>query len=232
MAAKTEFGTGSLFTIANTVYGVLVCHVLLVLVNLPLVLSPLYVSLFGVTPAGAVLFLAASLPVGPAAVAAAYTCNRLIAGKEGGSVARMFLQALTANAKEAGAVWLPALGVLALIAFNLLNLGTVSAEVQPALRAALLMAAILACTVTANALLIVSRFRFRTIDVIRLAFSCIGAQKRATLGNLAIIVLTAWVLAQTTVFLLLVIGGALVYLLSLNSRPMLRFIEHKFTTEE
>ncbi|MCA4134284.1 DUF624 domain-containing protein [Arthrobacter sp. M4] len=234
--AKTEFGTGPLFRAASLIYGVMVCHLLLVLVNLPLVLSPLLVSLISAaagspasTTAAVAVVLLCCLPLGPAVVAAAATCNKIISATEG-SVARLFLRALKGNAREALAVWVPAFGVFALLAFNLLNLGAASTPVDPALRVCLLLLAVLVCTVTINALVIVSRFRFRTIDVFRLAFSCLGAQKRASLGNAAIIVLGAWALAQTSVFVLLFTAGAVVYLVCLNSRPLLRFVEDKFTT--
>jgi hypothetical protein len=110
--------------------------VLLVLANMLLVLAPLLVSLAGgstLLAAGAVA--AALVPVGPSLVAAAYAFNRLLAGRETGAF-RDFVHGYRANVRQALAVWLPYLAVLAVVVLNLLLLpGTFDAG-NPGLAAA------------------------------------------------------------------------------------------------
>jgi hypothetical protein len=78
-------------------------------------------------------------------------------------------------------------------------------------------------------MLLLSRFTFRTRDLYRLSLYILGSQKRVSLGNAGILFVTAFVLTVTTAALMLLIAGAVMYLICLNSRPMLRFVEEKFT---
>jgi uncharacterized membrane protein YesL len=245
---KQGFGSGALFVVANNVYGLLVCTFLLVVTNVLLLLTPLLISAVqttalqstalqsttaagpGVGPLafGPWMVLVAWVPLGPSFVAAAHCCNRLIAGQDSGMAAD-YWRALARNAKEALAVWLPLLAVLAIIVFNLGNLQLAGSAIEPALRIALLVLALLVCTVAVNALLLVSRFSFRSRDLFRLAVYCVGAQKRVSLGNCAILFVAASLLVVTSAALSLFIAGALVYVICLNSQPLLQFIEQKFT---
>jgi uncharacterized membrane protein YesL len=240
---KAEYGSGPLFKAATTVYGVMVGDVLLVLANILLVLAPLLVALTAGMPTASVsrsgpgygaqlgLVFLAFIPVGPSLVAAAYAFNRLLAGEETG-VFRDFVRGYRTNFRQALAIWLPYLAVLAAAVVNLLLLpGTFDAgnPTQSAARVGLLGLGLLVATAGLTAMLLLSRFAFRTRDLYRLSLYCLGAQKRVSLGNAGILFITAFLLTATTAALLLVIAGAVVYLICLNSRPMLRFIEGKFT---
>ncbi len=222
---KQEFGSGALFKASGVVYAVMVCDALLVLTNILLVLAPLLVSLGGV--AGGWLVLLAGVPLGPSLVAAAYTCNRLIAGHDS-SAARDYVRGLRMNVREALAVWLPFLALLAVIAFNLASLRTGS-PAEPAIRIALLVLGLLVCTTAVNALLLVSRFSFRARDIFRLSVYCLGAQKRVSLGNCGLLFITGFLLTVTSVALILFIAGAVMYAICLNSRSLLHFMEERFT---
>jgi hypothetical protein len=209
--------------------------VLLVLANMLLVLAPLLVSLAGgstVLAAGVVA--AALVPVGPSLVAAAYSFNRLLAGEETG-VFRDFLRGYRSNIRQALAVWLPYLAVLAVVVLNLLFLpGTFDAG-NPGLaaaRAGLLVLGLLVATAGVTAMLLVSRFVFRVRDIHRLSLYCLGGQKRVSLGNAGILFILAFLLTATTAGLLIFIAGPVMFLICLNSRPLLTFIEGKFTLRE
>ncbi|MEA5455024.1 hypothetical protein SPF06_09870 [Sinomonas sp. JGH33] len=224
MARTHEFGSGPLFTAAARIYGTAVCGFLLVAANLPLVLSPLFLS----APGGMLWLALTAIPVGPAVVAGASAYRRLLAGTSR-SVSRDFLRALRSSAADATAVWLPFLGLLTMAGVNLLHLGDLSPQLQSPLRAGLVLFSVLVCTTAINALMIVSRFRFRTRDAVRLAFWCLGARKRASLAIAAVVVLSAWVLTQTTVFLLPFLSGPLVCVVTAISRPVLSLVEERFT---
>ncbi|UZX02099.1 YesL family protein [Arthrobacter sp. CDRTa11] len=232
---KAEYGSGPLFRAAGVVYGVMMAGVLLVLANMLLVLAPLMVSLAGgSTLLAAGVVAAALVPVGPSLVAAAYAFNRLLAGEETG-VFRDFLRGYRSNVRQALAVWLPYLAVMAVVVLNLLLLpGTFDAG-NPGLaaaRAGLLVLGLLVATAGVTAMLLVARFAFRVRDIHRLSLYCLGAQKRVSLGNAGILFISAFLLTATTAGLLIFIAGPVMFLICLNSRPLLTFIEAKFTLRE
>ena len=115
---KAEYGSGPLFRAAGVVYGVMVADVLLVLANILLVLAPLLVALTaGSAQLATVVVLVVFVPVGPSLVAAAYAFNRLLAGEDTG-VFRDFVRGYRMNFRQALAVWLPYLAVLAAVVVN------------------------------------------------------------------------------------------------------------------
>ncbi|MEJ1191953.1 DUF624 domain-containing protein [Pseudarthrobacter sp. CCNWLW207] len=231
---KAEYGSGPLFRAAGVVYGVMVADVLLVLANILLVLAPVLASLAGGSALLAAVLVVAFVPVGPSLVAAAYAFNRLLAGEETG-VFRDFVRGYRTNFRQALAVWVPYVAVLAAVVVNLLLLpGTFDAgnPAPSAARVGLLGLGLLVATAGVTAMLLLSRFTFRTRDVYRLSLYCLGAQKRVSLGNAGILFITAFLLTATTAGLLIVIAGLAMFLVCLNSRPLLTFIEQKFTVQD
>ena len=223
---KADYGAGPLFRAAGTVAGVMVGSALLVLAN-----ALLLVALPAVPLVGAWLPVVALLPAGPALAACMYAFNRLLAGQETG-VYRDFLRGYRMNAGPAVKIWMPYLLVLAVVGVNLAGLPFLlgpANPVEPALRLALLVLGLLVATAGLNALLLLSRFSFRTRDIYRLSLYSFSASKRVSLGNAGILFLAATLLLMTTTYLLPVLGGAVVFLVCLNSRPLLRLVEEKFT---
>ncbi|MDP9934790.1 DUF624 domain-containing protein [Paenarthrobacter nicotinovorans] len=224
---KPEFGSGPLFKAAGTVYGVMIGSALLVVANLPVVLMPLLVAVLG--PWALVGFVL----LGPSVVASCYAFNRLLAGGDNG-VFRDFLSSYQLNFMQALLVWLPYMLFLGVIAFNLSVLpGSPDAAsgfgMQLAARIGLVGLALLVCTGAMNAMLILARFSFRTRDIYRLSLYAVGAEKRVSLGTAGILFVTAFILGMTTVWLMLFTAGLVLYLVCLNSRPLLTFVEARFT---
>lgn len=220
---KAEYGAGTLFRAAATVSGVMMGHALLVLGNVLMVAAPLL---------GNWLFvLLACIPLGPSLAAAMYAFNRMLGGHETG-VFRDFMRGYRLNLRHALIVWLPYLLLLGVIAFNLAGLPPSAGSgtgTGPAVRAALLVLGLLVATAALHALLLLSRFTFPVRDIYRLSLYSFGAQKRVALGNAGILFVAAFLLLSFTTYLLMVVAGALVFLVCLNSRPLLRFVEDKFT---
>ncbi|MBT2513438.1 DUF624 domain-containing protein [Arthrobacter sp. ISL-30] len=233
---KAEYGSGPLFKAAGVVYGVVMGDALLVLANVLLVLSPVLMSVANVggaagSVAGIVLVLVAFALLGPSLTAAMYAFNRLLLGHETG-VSLDFLRGYRENFRPALAVWLPYLVLLAVVVFNLALLPATIDPGNPAgsaVRIGLLVLGLMVCTAGVTALLLLSRFTFRTRDLLRISLFCLGAQKRVSVGNAGILFVTAFLLTVTSVFLILFIAGPMVYLICLNSRPLLRVVEEKFT---
>ncbi|QSZ48033.1 YesL family protein [Arthrobacter sp. D5-1] len=222
MAAKEEqYGSGPLFRAAGVVYGVMVGGALLVLANALVVLMPLLAGLVG--PGALVGFVL----VGPSVVASCYAFNRLLAGEDTG-VFHDFVKAYRRNFGQALAVWLPYAALLAVIASNLASLPGSNLEAVAA-RIGLVGLGLLVSTAALHAMLLLARFDFRTVDIYRLSIYSIGVRKRVALGNVGILFITGFVLISTSVWLMLFAAGLLVYLLCMNSRPLLALVEEKFT---
>ncbi|MFJ4171620.1 DUF624 domain-containing protein [Paenarthrobacter sp. NPDC089714] len=216
-ATKAEFGSGTLFKAAGTVYGVMVGSGLLVLTNVLVLAMPLLGPL---APLPLVL-------VGPAVVAACYAFNRLMAGEDTG-VFRDFRKSYRLNFLQALVVWLPYLALLAVIAGNLMSLPGSNPETVAA-RVGLIGLAVLVSTAAFHALVLLSRFSFRTVDIYRLSLFSLGSLKRVSLGNAGILFIAGFLLTTTSVWLLPFISGAVVYLICVNSRTLLKRVEQKFT---
>ncbi|MDP9890823.1 hypothetical protein J2X98_004438 [Pseudarthrobacter enclensis] len=219
---KAEYGAGPLFRAAGTVAGVMTGSALLVLANV-LPVAALLAAPF----TGFWLVLPALVPAGPALVACMYAFNRMLGAHEG-QVYRDFVRGYRMNVGQALQVWLPYLLVLAVIAVNLAGLPSLG-PAAPALRLALLVLALLVATAGLQALLLLSRFSFRARDLHRLSLYSFSARKRASLGNAGILFVTGTLLLMTTTYLLPLLAGAVVFLVCLNSRPLLVLVEEKFT---
>ncbi|ASN19271.1 YesL family protein [Arthrobacter sp. YN] len=222
MATKeAQYGSGPLFKAAGVVYGVMVGGALLVLANALVVLMPLLAGIVGpVALLGFVL-------MGPSVVASCYAFNRLLTGEETG-VFHDFVKSYRGNFGQALAVWLPYAALLAVIAANLSSLPGSNLEAVAA-RIGLVGLGLLVSTAALHAMLLLARFDFRTVDIYRLSIYSIGVRKRVALGNVGILFITGFVLISTSVWLMLFVGGLMVYLLCLNSRPLLALVEEKFT---
>jgi len=223
---KAEYGAGPLFRAAGTAAGVMMGSALLVLANVLLLVAVLAAPVLG-----AWAVVVALLPAGPALVACMYAFNRLLGGRDSG-VYRDFVRSYRLNFLPALKVWTPCLAVLAVIGANLAGLPTALGPdnpAAPALRLVLLVLALLAATSAVHALLLLSRFSFRTRDLYKLALYSFGAQKRVFLGTAGILFVTATLLLLTTAYLLPFLSGAVVILLCLNARPLLKLVQDKFT---
>ena len=219
---KAEYGAGPLFRAAGAVAGVMTGSALLVLANVLLLVALAVAPLAGIW-----LVLPALVPAGPALVACMYAFNRMLA-RHGGQVYQDFIRGYRMNARQALQVWLPYLLVLAVIAVNLAGLPLLG-PAAPALRPALVVLALIVATAGLNALLLLSRFSFRTRDLYRLSLYSFSARKRVSLGNAGILFVSATLLLMTTTYLLPVLAGTVVFLVCLNSRQLLALVEEKFT---
>jgi len=222
MAAKeAQYGSGPLFRVAGVVYGVMVGGALLVLANVLVVLMPLLSGLVG--PAALLGFVL----VGPSVVASCYAFNRLIAGADTG-VFHDFVKSYRNNFGQALVVWLPYAALLAVVVANLTSLPGSNLQTVAA-RIGLVGLGLVVSTAAVHAMLLLARFDFRSVDIYRLSIYSIGARRRVALGNVGILFVAGFVLISTSVWLLLFVGGLILYLLCLNSRPLLALVEERFT---
>ncbi|XAZ32239.1 hypothetical protein AAHB34_05180 [Paenarthrobacter ureafaciens] len=120
------------------------------------------------------------------------------------------------------------MALLTVIAGNLISLPGSNLEAVAA-RVGLVGLGIMVGTAAVHAMALVSRFSFRTTDIYRLSIYSMAANKRVSLGNAGILFVWCFVLLATTAWLVPFTAGPVLYLLCLNSKPLLMLVETKFT---
>lgn len=220
-----DFGQGVLGRLTAWVYWLVVVTVLLALTSLPTVVLG---ALLGSSAANVPLVVLSAIPLGPALSAALYA-TRDRDRAEGLVPARSFWKGYRQNWADALRVWVPALVVLAIVSYVVVNAGT--AGVSGAHASVLLVVAALVLTVALQALAIVSFFGFRTRDAARLGVYYLGRFPLVTLGVLSLLVVAGALVWFGTVLGLAVAGGLWVWFWYVNVRRMLDDVRERFTRQ-
>lgn len=221
--APEGFGTGPLSRAAARFYTVAVVDVLLLLAVVP------GLAVLVLLDRGAsnlpVLALCA-LPLGPALSAAFHALHHHRADLADLRPARRFLRGYRLNLGASLRIWLPYLAWMTIIA---MNLGHFSAAGVPGWWAVLLVViAVMATLVCANALAIASVFHFRTRDILRLSSYFLVRRPTVTFGNLGLIVAALCVNTLASEAVVTVVGGVFAVAWLTVSRPMLNDVRKDF----
>ncbi|WP_432534310.1 DUF624 domain-containing protein [Kineococcus arenarius] len=174
------------------------------------------------------LFGAAALPLGPALAAALHCANRQLAGDDT-SAARTFWCGWRVNATDALRVWGPAVAVLVVLALSATAAATAPGGVV--VRAVLTVTAAVVAVVALSALVVVTSFRFRTRDVVRLAVHVLGRRPGTALGLVALLAV-AGALVLTSLWLALAVASLWVLLLAMATRSAVVLVAAEFTRDE
>jgi uncharacterized membrane protein YesL len=167
----------------------------------------------------------AAVPVGPA-VTAALAALRRPRDLADLRPAAAFVGAYRRDVRQVLALWGPALAVLTVIGVNLTHLD--AGGVPRAWAVPLVVIGALTLLWAANALVVTSRFAFRTRDVARLAWFFVVALPGVTLGTAGVLGIAALLVAWTSEAVLVLAGSLLAGLLLLVSRPLTDRIERDF----
>lgn len=171
------------------------------------------------------LMVVLGIPVGPALSAALFAWRRFTQGQHA-HPARHFWRGYELNWADALRIWVPSLAILSLLAVNLLSLADGDAPVAFGMVG--VVVAVVVAVWTAHAVLVVSLFRFRTRDIVRIAVFFVVAKPYASLGALAIVaagVAGAWFVNP---WLPVVLGSVLTYLLWRNGMSIADEVERRF----
>ncbi|MFC5814915.1 hypothetical protein [Nonomuraea harbinensis] len=225
VTAGRRFGEGPLSRAAALIYTMLVVELLLLAATAPglagLVLLDRDVS-------NLPLYALCALPAGPALSAALYALRHRGAGLADLSPAAAFLRGYRANAADVLKVWAPWLAGMTVVGVNLAHF---AAAGVPGWWAALLVAVAVAAVLwAANALVIASLFRFRAVDVARLASYFLARCPGATLGNACLLVVAGGLTLVATELAPLALASAFAAGLLRNSRPMIAEIRERFVS--
>lgn len=219
-----QFGAGPLSRVAARIHTLLVVEVLLVLTT-----APGLVGLVLLAPEVSNLPLAAAcaVPLGPAVAAGLYTLRHQQPDLTDLRPTAVFWRGWRTSLGPVLRVWLPLLLWLTVAAVGLAHF---PATGLPGWWAALLAAvAVGSLLAGVNALVITSRFTFRTRDVARLAVYFLVRTPGVTLGNAALLALATGVTVGGSEAVLALLGAVFVGALAWTSRPLTDTIEKEFT---
>jgi hypothetical protein len=227
VTAGRRFGTGPLARAAALIYTVLVVELLLVLAALPGLAG---LVLLDRDPSNVPLAALCALPFGPALSAALYALHHRKLDLADLSPAVAFWRGYRANVLDVLKVWAPWLAGMTIVG---VNLAYFSAAGVPGWWAALLVAVGAGAALwAANALVIVSLFRFRASDAARLAAYFLGRFPAATLGNACLLVVAGGVTLAASELAVLALAFAFAAGLLRNSRPMIAEIRERFVRDQ
>lgn len=222
--ARREFGEGPLARVAALVYSLLVIELLLLAATLP---GMVPLVLLDRDASNAPLAVACAIPLGPALSAALYALRKHKGDLTDLKPAAAFWRGYRLNAGGVLRVWIPWLALMAVLSVNLSH---ARAAAIPGWWVGLLVAfAVASALWMANALVIVSLFAFRTVDVARLAAYLLGRTKSVTLGNLGLLICAAGLVAVASEAVLALAGVLFAAFLLRVGRPMIALVTEEFT---
>ena len=167
-----------------------------------------------------------TIPVGPAVSAALYAWRHYTRENTLGPAAA-FWRGYRVNWRDSLRLWVPSLVVLVLLGVNVANLRT--DDDAPVVFAVVgVLALAMVAVWAAHAVLVVSLFRFRTSDVVRIGVFFVVAKPVASLVALAIVgvgVAAAWIVGP---WLPVLLGSVATYLLWRNGIPLAAEVERRF----
>lgn len=223
MSVARPFGEGALSRVSATVYTLVVVELLFLLTVLP---GLVVLVLLGRTASNLPLVAACALPAGPALSAAVFALRQRRGDLADLHPGKAFWRGYRLNALPVLRVWVPWLAVLTVIAVSLAHLE--AADIPGWWRVLLVLVATAATVWMLNAVVIISLFAFRTIDVARLAVYFLFRTPRTSLGVLCLVVVTVGLTALATELAVVLLGSVLALLLLLAARPMIDRIHADF----
>lgn len=221
---RREFGEGPLARAAALVYSLLTVELLLFATTLP-GLVPLV--LLDRDASNAPLAVACAIPLGPALSAAIFALRRHRGDLADLRPAAEFRRGYRLNLGGVLRVWIPWLGLMAILAVNLSHAR--AAAIPPWWTGLLIAFAVVATLWMANALVITSLFAFRAIDVARLAAYFLGRTKGVTLGNLCLLICAAALVALASEAVLALAGVVFAAFLLRTCGPLIALVAEEFT---
>lgn len=219
-----QFGEGPLAKTAALVYCLMTVELLMLLAAAP-GLIPLL--LLRADASNAPLAVACMLPLGPALSAALFALRKHRGELADLHPAAAFFRGYRLNVGGVLRLWVPWLAGMALIAENLVHLG--SAGVPRWWGAVLVVIAVVALLWMANALVIVSLYAFRTRDAARLSVYFLGRTRGVTLGNVCLLIVAFGVLDLASEVVLALLGVVFAGALLRTAEPLIRLVRTEFT---
>jgi len=216
--ATRDFGSGPLYRLAQAVYTVLGPTACFLVACLPFALAV-------VTFRNAVAIAMAGIVIGPAWTALLYATRVVQADRERGPV-RSYWRGYGLNWRQTLAIWAP-YWVLLIAA----GVDVTSATTALALRVVIGAIAAFSTLWMSAVLLIVSRYSFRTRDVLRLGGYVLFGALRSTVTDLALLVVAGATIYFTSEFVLGLLAGVFALFAVNGAKGAFDVLDERFTTQ-
>ena len=226
MNRRPELGTGPLGRVTSSIYWWLVAGLLFVLVTAPGTIPMLFLEQHISNAPLYALFL---LPVGPALAALLFAMARREDADEV-TPAAYFFRGYTINAVDVLKLWIPASGVLTILAINLGYWQATGMGPWYPTVVVVLMVAVLTWLLTA--VVIASLFSFRTLDTARLAVGLLGKRPLVILGVVGVMAIAGIVVVVTFDAVLLLVAPVVAVLLLSVTSPLRRDIQLQYISPQ
>jgi uncharacterized membrane protein YesL len=221
---QREFGQGSLFTFTNYVYWLFLTNFYFILTN---VIFIFFFMTLVPTFSNIIVYFLALIPSGPAITALCYSMDKLVRTKEV-SPTRDFFYGYKSNIKGTFSVWLIILIVFFILIIDLQYFRNSPTEMGQILSIVIFILTILWTIISLNAMIINSKFKFRTRDVFKLAVYYSFRKFKSTIGGVLILFILGFLTTVTTDFLVIFVSSLVGYLMMLNSKEILSDIQENF----
>lgn len=227
MKQQREFGQGILYTFCNYVYWILLTNIYFVVTNL------IFIFFFmTLTPSfsNILIYALALIPSGPAISGLLYSMEKLVRTKEL-SPTTDFFYGYRSNLKGTFFLWIIILAVFFVLFIDLQYLQYLQITITPVNQ--IIFIVVLALTLiwtmlSINMLIINAKYTFRIRDLIKLSAYYLFIKWKETIGNILILFLTAVATVITTDFLIVFIASLLAWIMTFNSRELLKHIDRNF----
>lgn len=226
MATAHQFGTGPLARTSALVYTLLVAEFWLLVTAGP---GLAVVLLLGRDASNLPLMAVCLVPAGPALSATLFALHHRHLDLADLHPTAAFWRGYRLNAVGVLCVYVPWLAVLTMVAMTLVHRRLSGV---PGWWAVLLVILALAATLwLSNALVVTSLFRFRAIDVARLAAYFLGRTRLVTLGNAWLLIAAAIVTAFATEAATALLASVFCLALLNNCRTLIDQVRENFTRD-
>ena len=216
--ATREFGSGPLHRATQAVYTVLGPTVCFLVVCLPFAVA------VAMLPSAPVIG-AAGILIGPAWTALLYALRVVRADRDRGPV-RSFFRGYRVNWRQTLIIWVPYWVLLVIAGADVVSSGT-----PLALRWIVGIVAAVSMLWMSAVLLIVSRYAFRTRDVLRLGGYLLFGAPRSTVTDLALLVVAGATIYVTSEFVLGLLAGLFALFALIGAQGAFELLDDRFTTQ-
>jgi uncharacterized membrane protein YesL len=231
MARKREFGEGPIFTITNYIFwftgGTIyfaICNILLLLTIIAVITSPVPTATDNMDFSYLTMLLISAIPSGPAITALLSAMGKVVREKDV-NLTKDFFRAYKQNFKQSLLVWvmeLAAIGILLidLFFFNRQSYGRLLVPL-------IYVIGIIIIAMGLYAFPLISRFKMKTKDVIRLSFYYTIVKFKITFLNVAAIIIGLFAAFKFPIAMIFA-ASAIAFLLMYYQKDLFKELEDQF----
>jgi len=215
--ATREFTSGPLYRVATAVYGVLGPTAGFLVACFPFAIAL-------IASKSPVVWAVGGIVVGPAWAALLYATRVLRAEPDRGAF-RTFWRGYRLNAAQGFLVWVPYWALFCIAAADV-----VTPAASPVfLRVVIAIVAAVSMLWMSAVLLVISRYAFRTRDVLRLGLYVMTAAPRSTVTNAALLLVAGGVIYLTSEFVLALLAGVFALFAIGAAKGAFELLDARFT---